>query len=152
MGTDKEIPHGLTLRYTFRGHKEEINRITWSPDGRFLASSSFDTTVRVWDIQTGEMQRSLTGHTKAIYSVAWSPDGRLLASCSKDRYILIWDIQAEHYIYPYPGFHGNQVALRIWTATREGSTLRKNPSVRRSKRKPCNADRRDPTTASSCQA
>src|SRR5689334_10644039 len=92
--TSLDVPPGFTLRHTLRGHSEEINRIAWSPDGRFLTSSSFDKTVRIWDAQTGEMRVTLTDHSGAVYSVTWSPDGRLLASCSQDRQIMIWDLQS----------------------------------------------------------
>jgi len=47
MSTNNPTPAGFTLRHTLRGHRLEINRISWSPAGRFLASSSFDGTIRI---------------------------------------------------------------------------------------------------------
>ena len=46
-------PPGFKLRHTLRGHESLISRIAWSPDGRFLASSSFDETIRLWDGDRG---------------------------------------------------------------------------------------------------
>jgi WD40 repeat protein len=50
-----------------------------SPDGKLLVSGCRET-VKVWDVATGTLTRTLTGHTAWIYSVAFSPDGRLPAS------------------------------------------------------------------------
>ena len=40
----------------------DVNAVTWSPDGKSLASSSDDTTVRIWDASTGQVQSTLSGH------------------------------------------------------------------------------------------
>jgi WD40 repeat protein len=100
--TSNNIPPGFTLRHTLRGHSEEINRIAWSPDGRFLASSSFDKTARIWDAQTGEISRTLINHGRAVYSVVWSPDGKYLASSSQDGQIAIWGVLADWRFHPHP--------------------------------------------------
>jgi WD40 repeat protein len=70
-----------------------ISRITWSPDGRTLASASPDKVIQLWDAETGELHRTLKGHSGEIYSVAWSPDGRTLASGSSDHTIRLWDAE-----------------------------------------------------------
>jgi WD40 repeat protein len=65
---------------TLRGHTEAISVVAFSSDGATLASGSVDTTVRLWDVATGEEQAVLKGHPTAVYSVAFSPDGKDLAS------------------------------------------------------------------------
>src|SRR5450755_1161565 len=112
MSTEKPIPDGFTLRNTLLGHTSEINRITWSPDGSMLASSSFDKAVRVWNVQTGQSQFFRVGHTGAIYSVAWSSDGLALASCSQDKSITVWDTQS--YTHLYVGEHHGNVYDIAW--------------------------------------
>jgi WD40 repeat protein/GTPase SAR1 family protein len=91
MGTINSFPTGFALKYVLGGHQLEINRIAWSPDGRFLASSSFDKTVRIWDAHTGGQLQRLTGHTGTIFSVAWAPDGQILASGSSDKTVRLWN-------------------------------------------------------------
>ncbi|GMG16840.1 unnamed protein product [Aspergillus oryzae] len=65
--------------------------MVFSPDGRLLASSSYDNTVRLWDPVTGTLQQTLEGHTDLVKSVAFSTDGRLLASGSHDKTVRLWD-------------------------------------------------------------
>jgi transducin (beta)-like 1 len=55
-------------------------------------SASFDSTVRLWDVERGVCQSTLVKHSEPVYSVAFSPDGRLLATGSFDKAIHIWDI------------------------------------------------------------
>ena len=66
--------------------------VAFSSDGGMLASGSVDSTIRLWDVSTGKMIRTLTGHTAPVDSVAFSPDGRMLASGSMDDTVKLWDV------------------------------------------------------------
>ncbi len=88
--TDKTVT--ARLRATLTGHSGYLSSVAVSPDGKMLASGSFDQTVKLWDVETGQMLDTLTGHTKAVYSVAFSPDGKTLASASVDNTVILWDL------------------------------------------------------------
>jgi WD40 repeat protein len=73
------------------GHTDMTTDVVFSPDGKLVASSSRDKTIRIWDTATGDLQHILEEHTKGILSVAFSPDGKLLASGSYDNTVRLWD-------------------------------------------------------------
>ncbi|MCY2994656.1 MAG: hypothetical protein NTY19_43365 [Planctomycetota bacterium] len=59
--------------------------VSFSPDGRTLATASIHETVRLWDVQTGQPHGEPLEHDGAVWTVSFSPDGRVLASRSKGR-------------------------------------------------------------------
>jgi hypothetical protein len=74
-----------------RGHTDQVRAVAFSPDGRTLASASYDETIRVWNLADGS-SRELRGHTCRVYAVAFSPDGRTLTSWSGDNYTRVWNL------------------------------------------------------------
>jgi WD40 repeat protein len=71
--------------------------LSFSPDGRFLASGAEEYTVKIWDVETGqEAHPPLRGHKEDIYAVVFSPDGRWLASAGEDSTIRVWDRHADY--------------------------------------------------------
>ncbi|KAI0890603.1 WD40 repeat-like protein [Annulohypoxylon maeteangense] len=78
-------------RMVLKGHTNGISQVRISPDGRWIASSSADGTVRIWDAVTGQHAETLVGHMAGVSAVAWSPDSATLASGSDDKAIRLWD-------------------------------------------------------------
>ena len=58
------------------GHQQLVNDVKFSPDARFIASASFDRSIRLWDGKTGKYLSVLRGHVQAVYQLAWSADSR----------------------------------------------------------------------------
>ncbi|MBZ3881624.1 F-box-like/WD repeat-containing protein TBL1XR1 [Sciurus carolinensis] len=101
--------------HDLQAHNKEIYTIKWSPTGPgtnnpnanlMLASASFDSTVRLWDVDRGICIHTLTKHQEPVYSVAFSPDGRYLASGSFDKCVHIWNTQTGALVHSYRGTGG----------------------------------------------
>jgi WD40 repeat protein/uncharacterized caspase-like protein len=69
-----------------------VYAVTFSPNGRWLASGGVDKQIKLWDVITGRVDRALIGHVSSVMALAFSPDGRLLVSGSKDKTIKLWDV------------------------------------------------------------
>ncbi|EMR89727.1 putative vegetative incompatibility protein het-e-1 protein [Botrytis cinerea BcDW1] len=93
---------------TLEGHSESVNLVAFSPDGKVIASGSDDTTIRLWDVATGESLQTLEGHWRSVKSVAFSPDGKMIASGSSDNTIRLWDISTGKSLQTLEG-HSNRV-------------------------------------------
>ena len=73
-------------------HSDTVFGVAFSPDGRQLASAAADKTIRILDVATGELVRSLEGHTHHVLSLDWQDDGQTIASASADQSIKVWNV------------------------------------------------------------
>ena len=79
----------LAIHKTLRGHKDKILAVTFAPDGVYLASSSLDGQVIVWDLKKNG-STVLRGHKAGVWCLAFAPDGKRLATAGRDGTIRLW--------------------------------------------------------------
>ena len=97
------------------GHQQPINHVVFSPDGRLIASASFDRSVKLWNGRNGQFIASLRGHVGRVYQIAWSADSRLLVSGSSDSTLKVWNIGQRKLSFDLPG-HADEVYAVDWSS------------------------------------
>ena len=78
-------------RHTLQGHRSPVTKVAFHPVFSQVVSASEDTTIKLWDWETGDFERTLKGHTKAVTDVEFDSKGNFLVSCSSDLTIKVWD-------------------------------------------------------------
>jgi WD40 repeat protein/serine/threonine protein kinase/Flp pilus assembly protein TadD len=73
------------------GHTADLAGIAFSPDGRRIATASFDRTVKLWDVSTGHEVFTLRGHAAGLLALGFSPDGNRIVSGGIDFTARVWD-------------------------------------------------------------
>ncbi|GCE15803.1 eIF2A-related protein [Tengunoibacter tsumagoiensis] len=126
----ERIPSVYPVVFTrYTGHTGAVHQLAWSPDGSFLASSSADGTVQVWEVASGQLQVTFRRHLASVNAVNWSPDGKYLASAGNDNLVYVWEadtgevktVYQGHSAWIYKGLawspDGSQIASASWDHT-----------------------------------
>ena len=101
-------------------HTNWVRTVTFSPDGKTLASGNSDSTICLWHVQTRILHKTLTGYAGTGSNVVFSSDGTALASGGKDNTVRIWDAQTGKLQKTLKG-HTNEVFSVVFSA--DGTTL-----------------------------
>src|SRR5262245_49016459 len=102
------------LRILFVHQGDAFHSVSWSPDSQMIATGSEDSNIRLWDIESGELVRTLEGHQDAVRSVAWSGTGQWLASGADDRTVRLWEASSGRLIRTLEG-HQDAVRSVAWS-------------------------------------
>lgn len=103
-------------RHTLQSHRSPVTCVAFHPIFSSLASGSEDATIKIWDWELGELERTLKGHTKSVLDIDFGGPrgGTLLASCSSDLTIKLWDPADEYKnIRTLPGHDHSVSAIRF---------------------------------------
>ncbi|MBA2679048.1 MAG: protein kinase, partial [Ktedonobacteraceae bacterium] len=98
----------------YSNHTSWVSAVAWSPNGKLIASGSWDTMVQIWDAASGGTIRTYEGHEQPVKSIAWSPDGTYMASGSWDNTVQIWETNTGT-ILPDEYHHEAQVETVAWS-------------------------------------
>jgi WD40 repeat protein len=77
---------------TLEGHEGPIWIVAFSPDGKTIAATSYDSTIRLWETATGEEKQVLAGHGGPVIGITFTNDGKKLVSAARDKIFRIWDV------------------------------------------------------------
>ncbi|MFI5855877.1 hypothetical protein [Streptomyces parvulus] len=116
------------LATSLLGHTGAVYLTSFSPDGRTLATASYDRTVRLWDVsdpaRPEPLGKPLTGHDSWVSTAVFSPDGRTLASASDDGTIRMWDVRDPAHPRPLGApLSGRGGTVYLLAFTPDGRTL-----------------------------
>ena len=94
-------------KFEFKKHRLPITRVIFHPIYSFMVSCSEDATMKVWDYESGDFERTIKGHTDSVQDAAFDHTGKLLVSCSADMSIKIWDFSTYENIKTMHGHDHN---------------------------------------------
>lgn len=101
---------------TYTQHSDWIAALAWSPDGKYIASASYDKTVQVWEPSTGKLKNLYTHHNSfwignRVHSLSWSPDSSCIVSGGDDKTVRIWKVGIREPLATYYDHHDSVLAV-----------------------------------------
>ncbi len=103
-----------------RGHRSKVHGVAYSPNGKYLATSSLDRDVKLWDTATNREVKTFVGHKDYVFSVEFSPDGTQLLTASADKTVRMWNVESGKQVHELTGHQG---MIQQAVFSRDGSLI-----------------------------
>lgn len=88
------------------GHASQVTTMSFSRDGRFLASAASDRSIQIWDTSNWQLENLLFGHSESVTCISFNDDGTHLVTASKDGTVIVWDWQASRLLHLFSSQSG----------------------------------------------
>ncbi|MEH2246579.1 serine/threonine-protein kinase [Nostoc sp.] len=102
---------------TLSGHAWAVLTVAFSPDGQILATGSDDNTIKLWEVNTGQLICTLVGHSWSVVAVAFTADGETLLSASCDKTVKLWRLSTAEEIVTLSGHVDSVSAVAVSKVT-----------------------------------
>lgn len=96
------------------GHTEDVKSIDISPNQEYILTTSIDRTLKIWNLKTGQLIKTLYGHSDEINVAFWSMDGKNIISASDDKTIIVWEVETGEIVFNITE-HKEAVKYANWT-------------------------------------
>jgi len=120
--TEPQAREGRVVRAlrVLKGHASAVGGVAVTPDGKTVVSGSNDSTLKVWDLETGQCRATFKGHTADVNNVVVTPDGRTVVSSSEDKTLKVWDLETGQCRATFKGHTADIMGLVV---TPDGRTV-----------------------------